>query len=292
MQDADLFMELAGIAGVFVGFGALIAVRSGGDSDPFEIAWMRGVVSIGLVAVLAALAPVVMSRYGLSEHEVWALSSILFLVGFVGVFFINNLSPEAQTRRIQSDGASRSPVSPSGCPPWPSSFSPRSPSRWAWHRRARRRSTSRRRAGPGLVRDGPPDAGLHGTTSGERVKDPSGLRAAATPGSTPAAPSSPRPPSTARSPGGASRSSATGRVGGRRPSRTRRRGLLRRQPLAVRRPWRPGPGPCRHASRLADGQPLIPALDRRSRRFTNARPTPVGRAKATLSGSASASPCA
>ena len=25
MQDADLFMELAGIAGVFVGFGALIA---------------------------------------------------------------------------------------------------------------------------------------------------------------------------------------------------------------------------------------------------------------------------
>jgi hypothetical protein len=97
MQDADLFMELAGIAGVFVGFGALIAVRSGGDSDPFEIAWMRGVVSIGLVAVLAALAPVVISRYGLTEHEVWALSSILFLVGFVGVFFINNLSPEAQT---------------------------------------------------------------------------------------------------------------------------------------------------------------------------------------------------
>ncbi len=33
MQDADLFMELAGIAGVFVGFGALIAVRSGGASD-------------------------------------------------------------------------------------------------------------------------------------------------------------------------------------------------------------------------------------------------------------------
>ena len=27
MQDADLFLELAGIAGVFVGFGALIAVR-------------------------------------------------------------------------------------------------------------------------------------------------------------------------------------------------------------------------------------------------------------------------
>jgi hypothetical protein len=96
MQDADLFMELAGIAGVFVGFGALIAVRSGGASDAFEVAWMRGVVSIGLTAVLAALAPVVISRYGLTEHEIWVLSSILFLVGFIGVFAINNLTPEAR----------------------------------------------------------------------------------------------------------------------------------------------------------------------------------------------------
>ena len=33
MQDADLFMGLTGIAGVFVGFGALIAVRSGGPTE-------------------------------------------------------------------------------------------------------------------------------------------------------------------------------------------------------------------------------------------------------------------
>ena len=97
MQDADLFMELAAIAGVFVGFGALISVRSGGASDAFEVAWMRGVVSIGLLAVLAALAPVAISRYGLSEHDVWALSSILFFVSFIGIFAINNLSPEART---------------------------------------------------------------------------------------------------------------------------------------------------------------------------------------------------
>jgi hypothetical protein len=96
MQDVDLFMELAGIAGVFVGFGALIAVRSGGASDVFEVAWMRGVVSIGLMAVLAALIPVVISRYGLSDHEVWALSSVLFLVGWTGTFLVNNLSPEAR----------------------------------------------------------------------------------------------------------------------------------------------------------------------------------------------------
>ena len=105
MQDADLFMELAAIAGVFVGFGALIAVRSGSASDAFEVAWMRGVVSVGLVAVLAALAPVVISRYGLTEHEVWALSSILFLVGFIGVFAISNLTPEA---RVADDPIPRS----------------------------------------------------------------------------------------------------------------------------------------------------------------------------------------
>jgi hypothetical protein len=104
MQDADLFMELAGIAGVFVGFGALIAVRSGGASNAFEVAWMRGVVTLGLVAVLGALAPVVISRYGLTEHEVWALSSVLFLVGFVGIFAINNLSPEA---RVADEGIPR-----------------------------------------------------------------------------------------------------------------------------------------------------------------------------------------
>ena len=45
MQDADLFLELAGIAGVFVGFAALIAVRSGGPSEPLEVAPMRMMVS-------------------------------------------------------------------------------------------------------------------------------------------------------------------------------------------------------------------------------------------------------
>ena len=95
MQDADLFMELAGVAGVFVGFGALIAVRSGGVSDAFEVAWMRGVVSMGLAVVFAALAPVVISRYGVTEHEIWALSSVVFLVAIIGVF-ATNLTPEAR----------------------------------------------------------------------------------------------------------------------------------------------------------------------------------------------------
>jgi hypothetical protein len=94
MQDADLFMELAGIAGVFVGFGALIAVRGGGASDAFEIAYMRGVVSFGLLTIVAALAPVTVGRYDLAEHQLWALSSVVVLVGLVAVIVLNASTPE------------------------------------------------------------------------------------------------------------------------------------------------------------------------------------------------------
>ena len=94
MQDADLFMELAAIAGVFVGFGALIAVRSGGVSDTFEVAYVRGVVSAGLLAIVAALAPVTLARYTLTDHEVWMASSAVVLVGLAAVIAINMLTPE------------------------------------------------------------------------------------------------------------------------------------------------------------------------------------------------------
>jgi hypothetical protein len=47
MQGTDVLLSLAEIAGVFVGFGALIAVRSGGTSEAFEVGYMRGLVSFG-----------------------------------------------------------------------------------------------------------------------------------------------------------------------------------------------------------------------------------------------------
>ena len=94
MQDAELFLSLAEIAGVFVGFGALIAVRSGGPSDPGEVAPMRAMVSLGLLTIVLALAPVTLERYGLAGHEVWALSSVLVLVGFLVILAVNARTPE------------------------------------------------------------------------------------------------------------------------------------------------------------------------------------------------------
>jgi hypothetical protein len=93
MQDADLFLELAGIAGVFVGFGALIAVRSSG-AGPDEIGFMRGVVSFGLLTVVAALAPVTIDRYAPTEHQLWAMSSTVVLVGLVVLIGVMARTPE------------------------------------------------------------------------------------------------------------------------------------------------------------------------------------------------------
>jgi hypothetical protein len=94
MQDADLLVQMAGIAGVFVGFGALISVRSGGPSDAHEVAYIRWVVSIGIWVVIAALEPVIISRYGIAGHELWLACSLLALVLFVVVFTVNGRSPE------------------------------------------------------------------------------------------------------------------------------------------------------------------------------------------------------
>ena len=55
---------------------------------------MRGVVSFGLLTVVAALAPVAISRYAATEHQIWALSSLLVLVGFVGLIVVMARTPE------------------------------------------------------------------------------------------------------------------------------------------------------------------------------------------------------
>ena len=80
MQDAELLVALAGIAGVFVGFGALISTTRGGVSEGFELVYIRGIMSWGLVVIVAALVPVVTSRYGIAGHELWLLSSLVFLL--------------------------------------------------------------------------------------------------------------------------------------------------------------------------------------------------------------------
>jgi hypothetical protein len=100
MQDADLFIGLAGIAGVFVGFGALIAVRSGRASDAFEVVHMRFVVWLGMLTVIAALAPVTLGPYGLDEHLVWVLSSLIVVAIYFGMGIVNVRMPELKAGAV------------------------------------------------------------------------------------------------------------------------------------------------------------------------------------------------
>jgi hypothetical protein len=96
MQDTELFLSLAEIAGVFVGFGALISVRSGGASDAHEVAYIRSVVWIALWVVVAGLAPILVSRYDVTGHDLWLVCSLVALALWLGLLLGDARTPEAR----------------------------------------------------------------------------------------------------------------------------------------------------------------------------------------------------
>ncbi len=97
MQDTELFLSLAEIAGVFVGFGALIAIRSGATMDAGEVSSLRWVMSSAIWVVITALVPIIVSRYGTTGHELWLACSLLALVLFGLIFVVNGRAPENRT---------------------------------------------------------------------------------------------------------------------------------------------------------------------------------------------------
>jgi hypothetical protein len=88
-QDADLLVAIAEIAGVFVGFGALISVTRRSEIDASQLGQVRAVVTIGLVVMVAALIPVGLGRYGVTGHDLWFTCSLVF---FVLIWVVNILS--------------------------------------------------------------------------------------------------------------------------------------------------------------------------------------------------------
>lgn len=94
MQDADLFLSLAEIAGVFVGFGALIAVRSRARMTASDINGVRWVVTTAIWVVIVALAPIIVSNYGLTSHELWLVCSLLALTLLAVMIVVFARTPE------------------------------------------------------------------------------------------------------------------------------------------------------------------------------------------------------
>ena len=59
MIERDLLIAMAEIAGVFVGFGALISVTRRDKIESEQLVQIRAVVTIGLIVMVTGLVPVV-----------------------------------------------------------------------------------------------------------------------------------------------------------------------------------------------------------------------------------------
>jgi len=110
-RDIDTLLAIAEIAGVFVGFAALVTfIAHRRDSDErhvdFDIFNLVNVVLTSVVVILGALLPVALSRYGISETTVWRASSgILFAINWGQIIYVSRVtlgyrSAHSQGRRL------------------------------------------------------------------------------------------------------------------------------------------------------------------------------------------------
>lgn len=108
MSETELLLSLAEIAGVFLGFGALIGVRNASTSDAYELTSIREVVVMGTQVIVVTLVPVNLTYYGITDHEVWLLSSLVFLAVYWGTFAVEILRvPETRTLAAATPWARR-----------------------------------------------------------------------------------------------------------------------------------------------------------------------------------------
>jgi hypothetical protein len=100
MPNTELFLSLAEIAGIFVGFGALIAVRGSGTSDFWSVAGIGLLVMSSSQVILLALAPVAIGQFEVPAHALWVSCSLLFLVIFwVASELVERAFPERKEMR-------------------------------------------------------------------------------------------------------------------------------------------------------------------------------------------------
>ena len=130
-METELFVHFAEIAGVVIGFGALISLRSAQVTDVHDVVYLQAVLALGVWVVVAALVPVVMSRYGVIGHALWLPSACAaFAIWLVFmVFYVRrpetralNRSREPLDRFFPSSG---SPCTWCLSAAWPSSSSER-----------------------------------------------------------------------------------------------------------------------------------------------------------------------
>jgi threonine/homoserine efflux transporter RhtA len=93
-MQTELFVHFAEIAGVFVGFGALISLRSARPTDVHDVVYLTTVLMLGLWVVIAALVPIAVSRYGVHDRTLWLSSALAALAIWVALLIAIERRPE------------------------------------------------------------------------------------------------------------------------------------------------------------------------------------------------------
>src|SRR5262245_40433266 len=109
-HDLDTLLAIAEIAGVFVGFAALVTViahpRDGDDRD-VEVFSLINLVLSSVVVIVGALVPVALNRYGFSATTVWRASSgLLFAMNWGQILYVSRVTRGYRSAHSQSRGVS------------------------------------------------------------------------------------------------------------------------------------------------------------------------------------------
>lgn len=85
-ETISFMYVLAQIAGIFIGFGALISASKGGSATIQERETLAGMVWIGIMLLVGAISPVLVDSYGFSSE--WSLRAgalLLLIMAWIGI---------------------------------------------------------------------------------------------------------------------------------------------------------------------------------------------------------------
>lgn len=94
-METELFVHFAEIAGVFVGFGALISMRSAHVTDVHDVVYLKGVLGLGVWVVVSALLPIAVNRYGVRDHPLWPSCAVVALILWATFLLVFSRGPES-----------------------------------------------------------------------------------------------------------------------------------------------------------------------------------------------------
>lgn len=104
--DVDLFITIAEIAGIFVGFGALIGITRRTKTETTILWRIRGLVLMGLFVIVYSVIPIGLNRYGITGHDLWFISGLIFFLSNA-IFAIWTYRKRVVRKVLFNEGTSR-----------------------------------------------------------------------------------------------------------------------------------------------------------------------------------------